>query len=107
MIMKGRNGDFKQWALLGVLLVAGIGVFAQNADGNQGINQANTMVRGYFDSAVNLMYGIGAIVGIIGAIRVYSLWVQGEHVQKIATAWFSACIFLVVVATVIKSFFGL
>jgi len=39
-------------------------------DGNSGINSATTQVKGYFDSGCNLMYAIGAVVGIIGAIKV-------------------------------------
>lgn len=42
--------------------------FAQ--DGNSGINQATTQVKSYFDSGCNLMYAIGAVVGIIGAVKV-------------------------------------
>ena len=70
--------------------------------------KANTLVRGYYASATNLMFAIGAILGIIGAIRVFSMWINGEpHMGRVAAMWFGACIFLVVVATVIKSFFGL
>ena len=82
--------------------------YAQTADGNQGLTQANTMVRGYYDTAVNLMFAIGAILGIVGAIKVFSQWIRGdERMGHTAAMWFGACIFLVVVATVIKSFFGL
>jgi len=81
---------------------------AQTADGNVGLTQANTMVRGYYDTATNLMFAIGAILGIVGAIRVFSMWIRGdERMGHTAAMWFGACIFLVVVATVIKSFFGL
>jgi hypothetical protein len=53
------------------------------------------------------MYAIGAVVGLIGAVKVYNKWSHGDHdTGKVAAAWFGACIFLVVVATVIKSFFG-
>lgn len=77
-------------------------------DGNTGINQANTMVRSYFDTGVNLMYGIGAVFGLVGAVKVYQKWSRGDHdTEKVAAAWFGACIFLVVVATVLRSFFGL
>ena len=83
-------------------------IAARAQDGNAGINQANTLIRGYFATAVQLMYAIGAIVGLIGAVRVYIKWSHGDHdTAKVATAWFAACIFLVVVATVIQSFFGL
>ena len=75
-------------------------------DGNAGINEANTQVRSYFDSGTNLMYAIGAIVGLIGAVKVYNKWNAGDHdTGKVAAAWFGSCVFLVVVATVIKSFF--
>jgi len=77
-------------------------------DGNAGIQQANTQVRSYFESGTNLMYAIGAILGLIGAVKVYSKWNAGDQdTSKVAAAWFGSCIFLVVVATIIKSFFGL
>ena len=84
-------------------------VTAGNAqDGNAGINQATTLVNGYFAAGVNLMYAVGAILGLIGAIKVYQKWNHGDHdTGKVAAAWFGSCIFLVIVATVIKSFFGL
>ena len=90
------------------LMVISVPGFSQTADGNAGINQANTFVRGYFDSGVNLVYGIGALVGLIGAVKVYQKWNHGDHdTGKVAAAWFGSCIFLVIVATVLKSFFGL
>src|SRR5476649_2062247 len=76
-------------------------------DGNAGINQATTQVKSYFDTGTNLMYAIGAIVGLVGAIKVFKKWNDGEHdTGKVASSWFGSCIFLVIVATVLKSFFG-
>ncbi|HEY5749523.1 MAG TPA: DUF4134 domain-containing protein [Chryseolinea sp.] len=76
-------------------------------DGNAGINEANLRVRSYFDTGTNLMYAIGAVVGLIGAVKVYQKWNGGDpDTGKVAAAWFGSCIFLVVVATVLKSFFG-
>ncbi|MDE3181914.1 MAG: DUF4134 domain-containing protein [Bacteroidota bacterium] len=81
---------------------------AFSQDGNAGINQANTQVRSYFDSGTNLMYAVGAILGLIGAVKVYSKWNHGDpDTGKVAAAWFGSCVFLVVVATVIRSFFGI
>ncbi len=81
-------------------------LYAQN--GNAGIDAANTQVRSYFDSGINLMYAVGAIVGLIGAVKVYQKWNSGDHdTGKVAAAWFGSCVFLVIVATVIRSFFGL
>ncbi len=76
-------------------------------DGNAGINEANTKVRSYFSSGTNLMYAVGAIVGLISAVKVYQKWNSGDQdTGKVAAAWFGSCVFLVIVATVIKSFFG-
>lgn len=43
-------------------------------DGNAGINEATTQVKSYFSTGTNLMYAIGAIVGLVGAIKVYKKW---------------------------------
>jgi len=87
-------------------LLSSISLFAQ--DGNAGIQEATNKVKSYFDTGTDLMYAIGAVVGIIGAIKVFNKWNAGEpDTNKVAAAWFGSCIFLVVVATVLKSFFGI
>jgi len=89
-----------------VLTVFHLSVKAQ--DGNAGINAANTQVRSYFASGTNLIYAVGALVGLIGAVKVYQKWNAGDQdTGKVAAAWFGSCVFLVIVATVIKSFFGI
>lgn len=83
-------------------------VIVRAQDGNSGIQEATNKVKGYFDTGCDLMYAIGAVIGIIGAVKVYSKWNAGEpDTNKVAAAWFGSCIFLVVVATVLKSFFGI
>ncbi|MES3019901.1 MAG: DUF4134 domain-containing protein [Bacteroidota bacterium] len=89
-----------------ILLLTTITLFAQ--DGNAGINEATNKVKGYFDTGTNLMYAIGAVVGLVGAIKVYQKWNSGDHdTGKVASAWFGSCVFLVIVATVLQSFFGI
>src|SRR5450755_1181381 len=91
-------------AAVSLLLIA---MTCMAQDGNAGINQATSQVKGYFSTGTNLMYAIGAIVGLVGAIKVYKKWNDGEHdTGKVASSWFGSCIFLVIVATVLKSFFG-
>src|SRR5260221_14709132 len=89
----------------GLLLVNS---YSQAQDGNAGINEANTQVRSYFASGTNLMYAVGAILGLIGAVKVYQKWNSGDpDTGKVAAAWFGSCVFLVIVATVLRSFFGI
>ncbi len=84
-----------------------LALYSTAQDGNAGIESANTQVRSYFANGVNLMYAVGALVGLIGAVKVYQKWNSGDpDTSKVASAWFGSCIFLVVVATIIKAFFG-
>jgi len=91
-----------------IVIVMALPWAATAQDGLAGINEANQQVRSYFDAGTDLMYAVGAILGLIGAVKVYQKWNAGEpDTSKVAASWFGSCIFLVVVATVIKSFFGL
>jgi hypothetical protein len=103
------NFKKKHLATLGLTIGLTLIQFAVMAqDGNAGINDANTKVRSYFQSGSNLMYAVGAVVGLIGAVKVYQKWNAGEpDTGKVAAAWFGSCVFLVVVVTVIKAFFAI
>src|ERR1700743_2044052 len=93
--------------LMAVSMLLSVVSLAQAQDGNAGINEANNLVRGYFATGTTLLYAIGAVVGLIGAVKVFNKWNSGEpDTTKVAAAWFGSCIFLVVVATVLKSFFA-
>lgn len=103
-----RSFSRKQWlSICAVLILTSVHLTVMAQDGNAGINAANTQVRSYFQSGTNLMYAVGALVGLIGAVKVYQKWNAGDQdTGKVAAAWFGSCVFLVIVATVIKSFFG-
>lgn len=109
-LLSGGAGSSLSGKILavGAAILAFFAQVAYSQDGNQGIAEATNKVAGYFDTGTDLMYAIGAIMGLVGAVKVYSKWNAGEpDTAKVATAWFGSCIFLVVVATVLKSFFGI
>ena len=86
-------------------LLASIGAYAQG-NGMAGINTATKMVTSYFDPGTKLIYAIGAVVGLIGGIKVYNKFSSGDpDTSKTAASWFGACIFLIVAATILRSFF--
>jgi hypothetical protein len=102
MMRKGRAFAIA----LSVYVVTYAVAYAQ--DGNAGINEATTRVRSYFDTGTQLMYAIGAVLGLVGAVKVYQKWNAGEpDTGKVAASWFGSCVFLVIVATVLRSFFGM
>ncbi|MFP3832091.1 DUF4134 domain-containing protein [Chryseobacterium sp. SIMBA_028] len=75
-------------------------------NGTAGITEATQMVTSYFDPATKLIYAIGAVVGLIGGVKVYNKFSSGDpDTSKTAASWFGACIFLIVAATILRSFF--
>lgn len=103
--LKSLLRRFKAMGLSLLMILVSNVIYSQ--DGVAGINEANQKVRSYFDAGTELMYAVGAILGLIGAVKVYQKWNAGDpDTGKVAAAWFGSCVFLVVVATVIKSFFG-
>lgn len=96
----------KKILLTAVATLTGFGALAQGGNGNAGINEATQMVTGYFDPATQLIYAIGAVVGLIGGVKVYNKFSSGDpDTSKTAASWFGACIFLIVAATILRSFF--
>ena len=88
-----------------VAMLAGFGALAQG-HGTAGLNEATQMVTSYFDPATQLIYAIGAVVGLIGGVKVYNKFSSGDpDTSKTAASWFGACIFLIVAATILRSFF--
>ena len=90
----------KQIILAALLLAANISAFAQG-NGMAGITEATSMVTSYFEPETKLIYAIGAVVGLIGGIKVYGKFSSGDP----DASWFGACIFLIVSATILRSFF--
>ena len=102
-------------------------------NGQAGITEATQMVTSYFEPGTKLIYAIGAVVGLIGGVKVYGKFSSGDpdtsktaaswfgaciflivygkfsagdpDVSKVAASWFGACIFLIVAATILRSFF--
>ena len=91
--------------VLSTVLFAAVSTFAQG-NGIGGITEATNMVTSYFDPATKLIYAVGAVVGLIGGVKVYSKFSSGDpDTSKTAASWFGACIFLIVAATILRSFF--
>ena len=91
--------------LLFLLTTTAVGAYAQG-NGIAGINEATKMVTSYFDPGTKLIYAVGAVVGLIGGIKVYNKFSSGDpDTSKTAASWFGACIFLIVAATILRSFF--
>lgn len=95
----------KKVALLLLLGITANVLLAQN--GRQAITAATTELKTYITEIGSLILAIGGVVGFVGGVRVYIKWNNGDQdVNKSLMGWMGSCIFLVLVGTVIKAFFG-
>jgi len=102
---KRKQMIFQRLAAFAVILLTSAKYVA--AQSSAGIDQATAEVNSYVDPVSNLIIAIGAVVGLIGGVRVYIKWQSGDQdTQKAIMGWFGACLFLILVGVVIKSFFG-
>ena len=82
-----------------------VGSFAQG-QGLAGINEATSMLTSYFDPATKLCFAIVDVLWLVVGIKTYRNFSSGDpDTSKTAASWFFACIFLIVAATILRSFF--
>ena len=101
------TGKLKKLLSLAALSFTALSVSAQAGGGTTGINAATSSLTAYVDPVSTLTLAIGAVVGIIGGVRVYIKWNSGDQdINKEIMGWGGSCLFLVLVSVVIKAFFG-
>ncbi len=75
-------------------------------NGVAAIEKANSEIQSYIEPITTLFYVICAVVGFIGAVKVYSKWSSGSpDTTRTAASWFGSCVFAVVAVTAIRAFF--
>jgi phage-related minor tail protein len=84
-----------------------LATLSARAQGVQGITAAESTLLTYVDPIASLCLVIGAVVGIIGGVRVYIKWNSGDQdINKELMGWGGSCLFLVLVSVIIRAFFG-
>ena len=96
MKMNVKKFANKKLVACAALIAAATTTAMAQGNGLAGINEPGT----------KLIYAIGAVVGLIGGVKVYGKFSSGDpDTSKTAASWFGACIFLIVAATILRSFF--
>src|SRR3546814_19463167 len=100
--MKNTNGKRKYGfrRSIGVKLLAVTAIVAAQYQqalaqgGSAGIQAADAQVRSYFADGTNLMYAIGALLGLLVAVKVYHKWYRGDpNTDKVSAAGFGNCVY--------------
>lgn len=108
--MKGKFKINKK-KLLGNVLTVALALFAFSpvlaaGRGSSALEDAANDIKSYYAGVKLILYAIGGVVGLIGGIRIYNKWQNGDQdVNKELMGWGGACIFLMIVPTFIDAFF--
>ncbi|MDF7821857.1 DUF4134 family protein [Runella sp. MFBS21] len=63
-------------------------------------------LQSYIDPVTTVVYVVAAVIGLVGALKVYVNWQNGkENVMASATGWLGACLFLLIANTVLRAMF--
>ena len=72
----------------------------------EGIDNAADTISATFDSVCNLVLVVAAVVGAVGAARIYIKWTNGDQdVTKSIVGCGGACLFLVATSAVLRAIF--
>lgn len=102
-----KNVNVQRLVIATVLLLI-VQSTAMAQSGVAGLNTATSTLKTYVDPATNITLAIGALVGIVGAIQVYSKWNSGDqNINKELMGWGGSCLFLVLSSLIVKAMFGI
>lgn len=89
-----------------ILAVFNFGNAMAQSNLNTGLQNATDEIRGIFDTVADLTLIIGALVGVVGGIQVYSKFSSGDpDGGKRIGKWVGGAVFLGLVPTIIKALF--
>ena len=103
--MKNRKQNLiKNVLTLAFGLLAVTPMFATG--GSAALGSAAEEISGYMTELKTLIYAIGGIVGVVGGVRIYNKWVNGDQdINKEIVGWGGAAVFLLLVPTFIEAIF--
>ena len=68
----------KKRLIMMLAAVAAASAAMAQGNGQAGITEATQLVTGYIDPGTKLIYAIGAVIGLVGGIKVYQKFVRRE-----------------------------
>ncbi len=76
------------------------------ARGAATLTAQTTALQAYIDPITTVVYIAAAIIGIIGAFRVYTRWQAGDReVLNLAAGWFGSMLFILIANTIVRAMF--
>lgn len=86
--------------------MVGLGQTSGIQKGAETLDTLTDDLEAYLDPVTTVVYVIAAIIGVIGAFRVFNAWQQGkDNVMSIAIGWFGSMLFLLIANAVVRAMF--
>jgi len=98
-----------RWRIAAVAALMGMSttLMAQPGNGAGALTTTATTIKSYGTAVQTIVLALGVVIGLIGAVRVYSKFHNGDpDTQKAVMSWFGAALFLVAVGSILTAFFG-
>lgn len=97
----------KKMLIMAFMLFAVADAYATNTAGATAIGSASKTIGNYIGEVEPLIKAVAAIVGFIGALRIYNKWQNGDQdINKEIMGWAGSAIFLYLAPTFVKAMFG-
>lgn len=95
----------KKFLALAFLTIAISPLMAQG--GATAISNAAGEIKDYWDPIKLILQAVGGIVGLIGGLRIYNKWTNGDQdINKEILGYGGAMVFLIVVPEFVSAFFS-
>ena len=89
------NKNIRQkFIISAALMIAATATASAQGNGLAGITEATSMVSSYFEPATKLIYAIGAVIGLIGGVKVYSNSPSGDPDTSKTAGKLVRCVYL-------------
>lgn len=93
-------------AIVACLFLTSFEIYAQG-NGASSIGASANTVASYFGVVKNISQAIGGIVALVGAIRIYSKWSNGDQdINKELMGWGGAALFLIIAPEFVTGIFN-
>ncbi|WP_286850669.1 MULTISPECIES: DUF4134 family protein [Sphingobacterium] len=91
-----------------VAFILSITLASAQGDFGDGIAQGTAQITGNLDIITDLVMAIGGVVGIIGGVRIYQKWNNGDQdINKELMSFGGSALFLILAPIAIRAMFGL
>ena len=91
-------------SMIGIALILWSHQLVAQDELKQAVEGATTQITNAKAGAIRLGKGVAAVVGVVGAITVYSKWSNGESdVRKASASWLGGLLFIAIAFVILES----